>query len=54
MTPLPVGARVQHGDGSFGTVARVVWSVTGAPLALVRWDDLSRTRGGDDVRPVNS
>lgn len=52
MSYFPVGTRVQHGDGSFGVVVRVVAAVNGRRLSLIRWDDLSATRGGDDVRPV--
>lgn len=54
LTRMPVGARVRHGDGAYGRVARVVASTSGMPLNLIAWDDLSQTRGGDDVWLVDA
>lgn len=49
LTKLEVGMRVQHTDGTQGTVKRQVASLNGTPLYLVVWDDLSQTRTGDAV-----
>jgi hypothetical protein len=52
ITKLPVGTHVRHADGVCGVVVRHVAAIQGGQLALVRWDDLSQTRGGSDVTVI--
>lgn len=50
ITRLPLGTRLRHkDDGVEGTVTRHVAAISGGTLNLVVWDDLSQTRGGNDV-----
>lgn len=49
ITRLPLGTRLRHADGVEGTVTRHVAAISGGTLNLVVWDDLSQTRGGDEV-----
>jgi hypothetical protein len=48
MSTMPVGTRVRHRDGTHGEVVRVVAAISGGAISLIRWDDLSQTRCGDD------